>query len=342
MMRRGTLIALSALNVVAVALNVVGTIGEIHAGKYALVTLSFAVSVFAICVTINLWRQWYGHRTSSQTAHGNPTLRTSPGWAGTFSFTPAGEGDPIPPGYIPGGGPGEDPRVANARAHVEALTANNIWAERFALDVARTVATQKPGEVMMFATVATLPNGSNHQFDINRPPAPLEQDALEVGEIIGQRCWIAGLYNSATQGIQTLRPEMVLTFPPDAFVLASITQPYLWTPGVPVLGIIKNPRVIASGGGIHACKTVKDARTYGIEISHWRQSGGNPAGDLPDFHPLAIVRGSCAMWGQVIEHENGYRSEFAKVKSIDEVIAFFGTCEHLLAKLRWRYGVTSS
>jgi hypothetical protein len=32
---------------------------------------------------------------------------------------------------------------------------------------------------------------------------------------------------------------------------------------------------------------------------------------------LTAVFGTVAIWGQVVEHELGYRSEFAKIKSLD-------------------------
>lgn len=55
----------------------------------------------------------------------------------------------------------------------------------------------------------------------------------------------------------------------------------------------------------------------------------------PVNEPLPTMAvGTVRLWGEVIEHERGYRAEFAKVHSLDHV---FGEAD--LAALRARYGV---
>ncbi|MGB7674500.1 MAG: hypothetical protein WBM31_26020 [Pseudolabrys sp.] len=51
------------------------------------------------------------------------------------------------------------------------------------------------------------------------------------------------------------------------------------------------------------------------------------------------VIGSVAMWGEVIEHENGWRSEFAAVRSIIDITGdiSFGSKNWLLLELREKY-----
>ena len=53
--------------------------------------------------------------------------------------------------------------------------------------------------------------------------------------------------------------------------------------------------------------------------------------DIPGSEPLLF--GKVKIWGEVVEHEAGYRSEFGKIASLD-----FGDAE-LLEKFRKIYGV---
>ena len=68
--------------------------------------------------------------------------------------------------------------------------------------------------------------------------------------------------------------------------------------------------------GVHAFKERKRAR--------WTYGGGN--------YPVVI--GTIALWGEVIEHEMGYRAEFGQVASLDEII---NGDEALLVALRKTY-----
>jgi hypothetical protein len=53
----------------------------------------------------------------------------------------------------------------------------------------------------------------------------------------------------------------------------------------------------------------------------------------------AII-GSVAMWGEVIEHKHGWRSEYAAVRSITKIIGYreFSSRQELLLELREKYG----
>jgi hypothetical protein len=52
------------------------------------------------------------------------------------------------------------------------------------------------------------------------------------------------------------------------------------------------------------------------------------------------VIGSVAMWGEVIEHQHGWRSEYAAVQSITEMTGDrdFSSKQQLLLDLREKYG----
>jgi len=57
------------------------------------------------------------------------------------------------------------------------------------------------------------------------------------------------------------------------------------------------------------------------------------------------VFGTVALWGEVIEHEEGFRGEFGKVNSIDQIVidparASKDRVAKFLAEFREKYGVT--
>ena len=54
---------------------------------------------------------------------------------------------------------------------------------------------------------------------------------------------------------------------------------------------------------------------------------------------LAVI-GSVAMWGEIIEHQYGWRSEYAAVRSITRIIGDrdFSSRQQLLLELREKYG----
>jgi hypothetical protein len=56
------------------------------------------------------------------------------------------------------------------------------------------------------------------------------------------------------------------------------------------------------------------------------------------------VIGSVAMWGEVREHEHGWRSEYAAIRSITEITGDrdFSSKQRLLRELREKYRCTDS
>jgi hypothetical protein len=60
------------------------------------------------------------------------------------------------------------------------------------------------------------------------------------------------------------------------------------------------------------------------------------------YKGFPTVVGSVAMWGEVIEHEHGWRSEYAAVRSITKITADFGfwTKQRMLLELREKYRCT--
>lgn len=85
--------------------------------------------------------------------------------------------------------------------------------------------------------------------------------------------------------------------------LSSMFACYEWTPGAVEKADNKFPWL-----GLHAFKTLRQAKAaYRCYTSNG-----------------TVVFGSVAMWGEVIEHERGYRAEYAAVHSIIKLSDFGG------------------
>ena len=130
--------------------------------------------------------------------------------------------------------------------------------------------------------------------------AALGEPTIRAGEIIGWRFW--KLHDG---------------------LLRSVYIPYTWHPGVferssSKQGGFKNP-------GYHAFRYKEQAQGEASTHIYWT------------WTPFVI--GSVAMWGEVIEHEHGWRSEFAAVRSIIDITGNvgFGSKDWLLLELREKY-----
>ena len=103
---------------------------------------------------------------------------------------------------------------------------------------------------------------------------------IRAGEIIAPRVWT--LYGNLLHG---------------AFFMG-----HAWLPHAPVRGDLH-----VGGGGIHAFKSFDEAFKYAEKASDWIFPNGN------------VVVGHVALWGDVIEHEHGYRAEYGSVYDIVSV-----------------------
>jgi hypothetical protein len=77
---------------------------------------------------------------------------------------------------------------------------------------------------------------------------------------------------------------------------------HAWLPHAPVRGDLH-----VGGAGIHAFKSFDEAFKYAEKASDWIFPNGN------------VVVGHVALWGDVIEHEHGYRAEYGSVYDIVSV-----------------------
>jgi hypothetical protein len=103
-------------------------------------------------------------------------------------------------------------------------------------------------------------------------------------------------------------------------LLHSTIVAYTWRPGV-------FERSEAKEGG---------SRNFGYHAFRDKEQAEREAA----AHWSPIVIGSVAMWGEVIEHQYGWRSEYAAVRSIIKIRSDFGfwSRQCLLHELREKYG----
>jgi hypothetical protein len=130
----------------------------------------------------------------------------------------------------------------------------------------------------------------------NKLARTLKHEGVRIGEIIAYRAWAVikpGWFRSGDDRLHSV-----------------FMQDYVWHPDEPASG---------------------DVRTHGIysfrDVILSRAEYGYPG----SFGPLLL--GKVKIWGEIVEHEAGYRSEFGKIVSLD-----YGDPE-LLDKFRKIYGV---
>ena len=133
----------------------------------------------------------------------------------------------------------------------------------------------------------------------NDPEITVESTGIEVGEIIAWRAW------RIKDG-----------------VLKSLSMDTFWLPGETVEGDLNGPGEYGHRPGIYSFKKASAA---------WEFAGAADVG--------ARICGQVALWGEVVEHEEGYRAENARVHSLDYIRPETPENEVMLDKLRHRYGL---
>jgi hypothetical protein len=145
----------------------------------------------------------------------------------------------------------------------------------------------KPGATIPAGTIgpptSTVYTATSGAFD----PGTTVETGIRAGEITGYRAWWL------SQG--TLHSIFMTGFK--------------WEPGVPAEGDV------SGGVGVHAHKTLGQLLEYVIAIKQWYDNRPEGYYDLTLVDPR-LVTGTVAMWGDVVEHEKGYRAEFAKVTAL--------------------------
>lgn len=159
------------------------------------------------------------------------------------------------------------------------------------------------------------------------PPKAIPYAGVRVGEIVGYRAWWVF---SVPQGGKT----WVNGLPAIGWRLQSFATNFIWPPGEIVQGdtgrVVEEWYDICDGqqkqiwGGVYAFRSPElDERTR-------RRIDSIQAG----LYDNVLAIGTCTLWGDVVEHEHGYRASHAKLRSLDAV--YGADC---LAELQQEYGL---
>ena len=128
------------------------------------------------------------------------------------------------------------------------------------------------------------------------PRKPLPRSEPKCGEIVGHRAWFV------RRGVPQLYSCGV--------------YPLAWQPGEPMQDSTQKGEHIDDYGkaGVWGFKTPYDL------AGEFLTPGGSGNGYMPlraSQHGLTLIVGTSWHWGTTIEHENGYRSQYGAVRSLD-------------------------
>lgn len=140
---------------------------------------------------------------------------------------------------------------------------------------------------------------------------PPDMDAMPAtttfGELIGYRAW----------RLRITPPEKDYEHdcmrPAKAYLLSS-AHAHVWAHGTPspVAGVHK----VAQGCGYYACKTL-DHLMREVRDQNTIAASDNPFVCAEDW--FIHVIGTVEMWGEVVEHTNGYRAEYMRITSLESI-----------------------
>jgi hypothetical protein len=182
------------------------------------------------------------------------------------------------------------------------------------------------GGASSFTTVSWRAFNTWTPFDPVEEPKPpaIPHAGIRTGELIGHRLW-----------------WMVRDGGEDW--LCSLVHRRLWKPNETINGNTNEyvgdlwARV---GGGTYAFSSADSIPPEITSYEAYRRLAGDmvmfiSCGWEPVRETETIVSGTIKMWGDVVEHQFGYRAEFAKIASLDAV---HGSDDpELLSKLRAKY-----
>jgi hypothetical protein len=105
------------------------------------------------------------------------------------------------------------------------------------------------------------------------------------------------------------------------YQLCSLAHHHIWEPGATIEGNLDKIVVRSIWGdrfgGVYSYATKDQLAVEATEYITY-------SWPLPGFVPIHMVHGvaigTIKCWGEVIEHEKGYRAQYAKLLSIDKVI----------------------
>lgn len=132
---------------------------------------------------------------------------------------------------------------------------------------------------LLYQQAQAVPGGYTFGHSVPARP-PVPYEGIRMGEIVAYRCW-----------------------PIKNGFLWSTAAGRAWAPGEPMKA---TPDHLKSGLGVFAFKDM--SRCIGEFGDEYYNSAG-----------MGIAFGTIHIWGEIVEHELGYRAEYAVVRSIDFV-----------------------
>jgi hypothetical protein len=201
-----------------------------------------------------------------------------------------------------------------------------------ASDSAGGTLTFDPGTAVWTSWQSYTVIGTDLAGEEPKPPAPpaVPYAGIRTGEIIGHRLWwvMPGPALCSLAHDRVWQPGETLTGNLDELVDSNIFGTwYVWG-GVYAFSDTRELPAEIKAHVNHLKETERMRDRWGMMTfsSHWSAT----------HQAIGFVSGTVKMWGDVIEHAKGFRSQFAKVNSIDEI--HHGSADWLL-QLRARYGV---
>ena len=141
-------------------------------------------------------------------------------------------------------------------------------------------ATARTGEVTQPPKAAMVILVTPTYRNANEFATTLRHEGIRVGEIIAYRAW------------RVFKPHW--WWKGDDRLHSVLMQDYVWHPNEPASGDVQTH-------GIYSFRDViRSNEEYSYSVSH-----------------ATLLFGRVNIWGEIIEHENGYRSQFGKIVSLD-------------------------
>lgn len=175
---------------------------------------------------------------------------------------------------------------------------------------------------------ALAAKGSRHAAATLARKTPHE--GIRAGEVTGWRVWKVhdensvmarpmdyGLTPASTFEVEWDEQRRRFRHKQKNLKLESLTTETLWEPGKPMEGDIEEY-------GVYSSKTSNDAVQVAFEMI---SCGGH------------MVIGQIDLWGEIVEHEHGYRAQYAKIRSLDSCYNGAQSDDDTLEKLRKIYNV---
>lgn len=142
------------------------------------------------------------------------------------------------------------------------------------------------------------------------PERPIEHAGIRAGEVTAVRAW------------RVIGDRLYSVYMADVE----------WFPDRPISGDVDvGMGIFAFKKDDHNLKLYLAGRLL-VHMSAWATDDFGPA----ELQPIIFAIGTVHLWGEIVEHERGYRAQFGKIASLDRIS---GGDASILQTLHARYGV---